>query len=34
MGEGNSRDLQVHRPNTNAGTTEPLQRDSCLFIKR
>jgi hypothetical protein len=34
MGEGNSRDLQVHRPDTDAGTTEPLPRTSGLFIKR
>ena len=34
MGECNSRDLQVHRPNTNAGTSEPLPRDSYLLIER
>ena len=34
MGECNSRTLQVHRPNTNAGTSEPLQRDSRLFFNR
>jgi hypothetical protein len=34
MGECTSPNLQVHRSNANAGTTEPLQRDSCLLIKR
>jgi len=34
MGEGNSCNLQIQRPNADAGTAEPLQRDSCLFIKR
>ena len=34
MGECNSRHLHVHRPDTNAGMTEPLPRDRGLFIKR